>query len=207
MQILLIDDHELFRSGLSTALWELSDNTTIAEADSISTGRSIIEKSHQSLDLVLLDCTLPDGDGMDLLKHLRKDYPLLPVAMLSASEDPKLMRLSLELGAIGYIPKTTSTSTMLSAIRLMLSGGTYVPPKLLPALASTGDARVIQTTVNHGSLTQRQQEVLKLICQGLPNKEIAWRMHITEGTVKAHVSVILKARGCYSRKQLIASGD
>jgi len=204
MQILLIDDHELFRSGLSTALWELSDNTTITEAGSISTGRSIIEQSHQSLDLVLLDCTLPDGDGMDLLKHLRKDYPLLPVTMLSASEDPKLMRLSLELGAIGYIPKTTSTSTMLSAIRLMLSGGTYVPPKLLPSLPH---AIASETNQKVEGLTRRQQEVLKLICQGLPNKEIAWRMHITEGTVKAHVSVILKARGCYSRKQLIASGD
>ena len=203
MLILLIDDHELFRSGMATALRELDASVDILEADSIASGLSVIEKTNSTLDLVLLDHELPDGNGISLLKRIRMDCPLIPVAMLSGVECPKLMKQALELGAMGYIPKATNTPVVLSAIHLMLSGGIYVPPKMLPSLGSAAPSSPAQAEANDERLTVRQLEVLDFITQGLSNKEIAWQLNISEGTVKAHVTVILKAKRAHSRKQLI----
>ncbi|MDQ6966838.1 MAG: response regulator transcription factor [Mariprofundaceae bacterium] len=205
MQILLVDDHELFRSGMATALRTVDEDISILEADCIASARPVIEANHRTIDLVLLDYEMPDGNGIIFLQRIQQDYPLLPVAMLSAVENVRLMTQSLESGALGFIPKTTSTSVILPAIQLMLSGGTYIPPTMLPALALSAFSEPAQADKADEGLTERQLEVLGLIAQGLSNKEIAWRLKITEGTVKAHVSVILKARGSFSRKQLIAS--
>ena len=206
MQILLIDDHELFRSGMATALRMLDESVAILEADSIASGLSVIETTSSTLDLVLLDHELPDGNGISLLQRIRMKHPLIPVAMLSGVECPKLMKQALEAGALGYLPKATSTPIVLSAIHLMLSGGIYVPPKLLPSLGASLPSHAVQAKVSDEGLTERQLEVMNLIGQGLSNKEIAWRLNISEGTVKAHVTVILKAKGVHSRKLLIVSG-
>ncbi|RLL53534.1 DNA-binding response regulator [Mariprofundus sp. EBB-1] len=205
MHILLIDDHALFRSGMSAALTALGEDIAMSEAGSIDAASTIIESSHKNIDLVLLDYELPDGDGIGLLKHITRQYPDMPVAMLSAFEDTKLMKLALEAGALGYIPKRTSTSVILSAIQLILSGGTYIPPKLLPSMNIFNNRTTSQAEQGSEHFTQRQQEVLKLIINGLANKEIAWQLNISESTVKVHVSAILKIKGMHSRKQLIAS--
>jgi len=205
VQILLVDDHELFRSGMATALRTLDEDISILEADCIASARPVIEANHRAIDLVLLDYEMPDGNGITFLQRIRQDYPLLPVAMLSAVENVRLMTQSLEAGALGFIPKVTSTSVILPAIQLMLSGGTYIPPTMLPALALSAFSEPAQADKADEDLTERQLEVLGLIAQGLSNKDIAWRLKIAEGTVKVHVSVILKARGLSSRKLLIAS--
>jgi len=203
VQILLVDDHELFRSGLSSAMQAMDESVQILEADCIASARAVIEKNHRTIDLVLLDHELPDGNGISLLQRIRMDYPLIPVAMLSGVECPKLMKQSLEAGALGYVPKATNTPVVLSAIHLILSGGIYIPPKLLPSLGLSAPSHQEQTGGAGEGLTERQQEVMNLIAQGLSNKEIAWQLNISEGTVKAHVTVILKSRGMNSRKQLI----
>jgi len=124
------------------------------------------------------------------------------------------MKESLNAGAVGFIPKSTGTTVVLGAIQLILSGGIYVPPKMI-ALSSLPAIEPQHNEINEqpaltqqprASLTQRQQEVMKLIMQGLANKEIAQQLNISEATVKAHTTAILKAKGYYNRKQLIASG-
>lgn len=222
MHILIIDDHQMFRCGLSTALQKLTESTTISEADCIAEAKTKIEAAHRDIDLTLLDQSLPDGEGIEFLDYLQQRYPLLPVAILSAEESVQLMKQSLRAGAVGFISKNTDTAVVLGAIQLMLSGGTYIPPKMMLSYSSdesnttadettspTANSSIQQTPLSRPDrmhLTSRQQEVMKLIIQGLSNKEIAWQLNISEGTVKAHTTAILKARGFYSRKQLIASG-
>jgi len=219
MHILIVDDHQMFRCGLSTALQKLGEHCTISEADCIAAAKIRIETTHRDLDLMLLDQGLPDGTGIEFLAYIQQHYPLMPVAMLSAEESIKLMKQSLRSGAVGFIPKSTDTPIILGAIQLMLSGGTYIPPKMMPTLSSGGADTTADEPTNptvnltplsqpdRAQLTQRQQEVMKLIIQGISNKEIAWQLNISEGTVKTHTTAILKARGLFSRKQLIASGN
>ena len=198
MHILIVEDHDLFRQGLAQLLLEGAHQVTdVLEADSITSARKLIHAAHERLNLVILDHGLPDGKGISLLQEIQRDYPLLPVAMLSAHEDINLMRQSMELGAVGFIPKSTATSILLSAIDLMLSGGTYIPPSLY-FVGQTSD----RTRAN-AVLTKRQEEVMELLCCGLSNKEIAYRLDITEATVKAHVTVVLKSRGVASRTMLL----
>ncbi len=204
MHILIIDDHELFRHGLKASLQEFDKEITISEAGSIAGARDVIEKNPMGIDLVLLDQELPDGKGIDLLELVRHGHPLMPVAMLSGVEDSMLMKQSLVLGAQGYIPKITCTNVVIAAIRFMLSGGTYIPPHLLASL-SLPVAPTIAPPENAKDLTAREQEVFKLVREGLSNKEISYQLNISEATTKAHVSAILKAKGTHSRKLLISS--
>lgn len=206
--LLLIDDHQLFRSGVLLALQTFNKTIFATESDSIASAKTILENSTHNIDLILLDQSLPDGEGINLLQHIKNHYSSIPVVILSASDDIALMKQALQLGASGYIPKSSNTSVIVSAIQLILSGGIYIPPKLMPsALAS--DNHAITSPINQSvePLTERQQQVLKLVCQGLSNKEIAWQLKIAEGTVKGHISLILKSRSMHSRKQLIVSAQ
>jgi len=204
MKLLLVDDHELFRFGLLTALQNKGYDFSISEADSIQMAQSIVKASGHTFDLVLLDQKLPDGNGLDFVAYLRQHYPLLPVAMLSAVDSPVLMKQSLDMGAMGYIPKRATTAVIAGAIQLMLSGGIYVPPMMMSLLRSDDNTQAKELGVTKSLLTVRQQEVMSLICEGLSNKEIGWQLGVSEGTIKAHVSVILKVKGVFSRKQIIA---
>jgi len=200
MHIFIVDDHDLFRKGLAQAIQEFDHDITIGDANSIASARTILELQYQDVDLVLLDHDLPDGNGMALLQEIQQHYPLLPVAILSAHEEPALMQQILGAGALGYIPKSTSTPIILHAIHLILSGGTYIPPGLLPYM--TKEKNTDGRSAEH-QLTQRQSEVLKLIRNGLSNKEIANQLHISEATVKSHVTVILRVERVLTRAKLM----
>ncbi len=205
MHILIVDDHDLFRQGLVQLLKEELQVKIVSEAASVASACSVIEQYHQSINLVLLDHGLPDGEGIDLLEKVHCHHPHLRVAILSGHENPPLMEKSLRLGAVGFIPKRTDVSVLLSAIQLVLVGGTYIPADLLPFLTEEGVGK-IEAMMGNSSLTRRQLEVLGLIRIGLSNKEIARRLNISEATVKAHVTVILKSHGVSSRTKLLASG-
>jgi DNA-binding NarL/FixJ family response regulator len=205
MHILIVDDHDLFRQGLVQLLKEELQVKTVSEASSVASACSVIEQHHQGINLVLLDHGLPDGEGIDLLEEVQCRHPHLKIAILSGHEAPPLMEKSLRLGAVGFIPKRTDASVLLSAIQLVLAGGTYIPTDLLPFLTKEG-VQKIESTMGNSSLTQRQLEVLGLIQAGLSNKEIARQLNISEATVKAHVTVILKSHGVSSRTKLLAPG-
>jgi len=196
MYALIADDHDLFRQGLVRALSEKVDDLALLEANSMQSARRIIQEYHQKLDLVLLDHCLPDGKGLELLKEIQLLYPLLPIAMLSAREDYILMQESIDAGAVGFLPKSTTTAILLGAINLLLSGGIYIPPNLYQM------SQQAETATTTFMLTTRQEEVLQLVSCGCSNKEIAYRLNIAEATVKAHVTVILRSRGVDSRSML-----
>ncbi|MDX8409666.1 MAG: response regulator transcription factor [Mariprofundales bacterium] len=204
MHILIIDDHHLFRLGLSRALLTLDKDTVISEAGCLAEAKDSLKANPQSFDLILLDQILPDGEGINFLHHIQQHYPLIPVAMLSGEEDVGLMKRALESGAFGFIPKSTDIAIILTALQLILSGGIYIPSSMMPSLCSNASTKVRGLNTRSEQLTQRQQEVMELITQGLSNKEIAWQLNISDGTVKTHVTAILKAKKLHGRKQIIA---
>ncbi len=199
MHILVVDDHQLFRSGLIQLLQGLSRIRKISEAESIAEARRLI-RENGNFGLILLDYELPDGKGINLLMEIKRQYPEQKVAMLSAWEDIELMRRSLEIGALGYIPKSTRATILLTAIQLMLEGGTYIPPHLLSLIRDEPKEEPVSSSKH---LTERQLEVLKLIRSGMTNKEIARLLGISEATVKAHVTAILRYKGVSSRNKLL----
>jgi DNA-binding NarL/FixJ family response regulator len=176
MKILVCDDHALFREGLELVLGQLDP---AAELASVGDAESALARvaADDALDLVLLDLQLPGMDGFAALERLRRDHPSVPVVVLSASESPAHARSALERGASGFIPKSTRGSVLLSALRLVLSGGVYVPPLVMDGAAPAP----------RSALTGRQLEVLRLLARGLTNREIADVLKIAEGTVKTHV--------------------
>lgn len=195
MKILLADDHALFREGMRHVLLQLAADTQVVEAGDCA---ETLEQAaaHADIGLVLLDLHLPGKDGFATLRLLSERHPLLPIVVLSASESRAEMRRALDDGALGFIPKSATAPVMLSALRLVLAGGIYVPP----ALVETGVARL-----GAGVLTPRQLDVLSGLVAGKSNKTIAAELGLTVATVKAHITAAFKALNVVSRTQAIVA--
>jgi len=203
VKILVADDHALIREALRHLLTQLDPSVVVEESPDCDSARSLA-KDNPELDLLLLDITLPGGGGLPLLSELHREHPMLPVVMLSAAEDAGTVRDALARGAVGFIPKSSSNEVMLGALRLVLSGGRYIPIEALgddggaagePALASGDDLK----------LTDRQRQVLALIAKGDSNKQICRELGLAEATVKMHISAILRALKVTSRAQAIVA--
>ena len=188
MKILICDDHALFRDGLRLVLERLEPGAVLMES-SDSQGALEVVAANDDFDLVLLDLNLPGMDGLTALRRLRRDHPAVPVVIVSASEDPREVRAALDSGASGFIPKSSNSNVLLSALRLVLDGGVYVPPVALD-MKPDEDA---QRRDRSGDLTPRQLEVLSLMARGLTNREICGVLGIAEGTVKTHIAAIFEA--------------
>lgn len=199
MHILLVDDHTLFREALLHVLNQLDAQVVVLEAANAGEAAQLIAHT-RNLDLVLLDIDLPDVDGLTALPGLRELAPTVPVVVLSGSESSAHVKLALDNGAIGYIPKSCSSHEMLSALRIVLQGDVYIPPKLLGKLGASAPPgnNPAQT-----ALTARQVEVLELMAQGLPNKSIAKTLDLAEGTVKLHVAAILRGLDARNRTEAV----
>ncbi len=196
-KVLSIEDHELFRDGLRRALGELDPPVEVLDAGRFDEGSAMIRDHEPDLALVLLDLHLPDGAGLGMLSTLRSEFPLVPVAIVSGdSDDPRMMRRALDLGAVGFIAKASSKSVLVSALRLILAGGTYAPTE---ALTAEPDRRVERVA----GLTARQREVAGLLTKGLTNKEIAGVLGISADTVKNHVAAILDALDVTNRTEAV----
>jgi DNA-binding NarL/FixJ family response regulator len=209
MKILVVDDHVLIREALRGVLKELRDGAAIVEsADSRQATQRIAE--NPDLELILLDINLPDRSGFDLLAELRERYPAISVVMLSASNDRDDIARALDLGALGFIPKSARREVMVGAFRLIFSGGIYIPPEILgrPQAPPTAPPRSGQPpTAAELGLTERQMDVLALMMQGKSNKAICRALDIAEPTVKNHVTAILKAQKVTNRTEaVIAAG-
>lgn len=212
MKILLADDHPLVREGLKLLLQRLDTNVFIIEAHDYPEALQKVAE-HTDLDLVVLDRCMPGMDGHGGLRVLREHIPDTPIVVLSASENPAHAWESLESGARGYIPKSCGKEIMLSALQLVLSGGTYLPTTLLnqqplsPAakFSHRGAASVpgVEGTAQALGLTLRQLEVLAFLIRGKTNKKIAQELNITEATVSAHVNAIFKALNVNNRTEAV----
>jgi two-component system, NarL family, nitrate/nitrite response regulator NarL len=204
MHILLVDDHTLFREALLHVLNQLDSNTLILEAANAEEAAQLVSRS-RNLDLILLDIDLPGVDGLTALPGLRELAPTVPIVVLSGSETCSHVTRALQNGAIGYIPKSCSSHEMLGALKIILQGDVYIPPRLMGKLGTP--ILTVESSVNGepspSLLTSRQIEVLELMTKGLPNKSIARSLNVAEGTIKLHVAAILRALGVRNRTEAV----
>ncbi|MBW2242381.1 MAG: response regulator transcription factor [Deltaproteobacteria bacterium] len=206
MRILICDDHALFREGLRHVLVELGEKPEILEASGSEEALALAE-ANPDLAMVLLDLHMPGTGGLETLTLLGERFPTLPVVMVSASEASEEIRETLDAGASGFIPKSSSGALLRSAVQLVLSGGVYVPLVALepsqPAEEKPAGSRGLVT--RYGKLTPRQLEVLRLLAKGLTNREICSVLGIAEGTVKAHIAGLLDALDVSNRTEAVAA--
>jgi DNA-binding NarL/FixJ family response regulator len=210
VKILVVDDHPLIREAMRSVLQQLDSDIHVLEAGNCDDARAIVARE-PDLALVLLDLRMPGTSGLDGLEALREQHPGVPVVVLSASEDRNEVIRALDLGAMGFIPKTQPSRVMIGALRLVLSGGVYLPAEVMsqPAtaqgVAETDTPYQPRPTAVDLGLTPRQTEVLALLVQGKPNKVICRDLNLAEGTVKIHVAAILKALGVMNRTQAVVA--
>ena len=207
-RVLVADDHPLYRDALRNLVCAAFDDVEVSECETVAAALHCLRQG--LVDLVLLDLSMPDADGLDGLRQLREASPATPVIICSANDDPALVRESFRLGVSGYLPKSSGTEVTRHALQLVRSGGVYVPSEALietmvkdlsarrggqPAVARSG-----------ADLTPRQLAVLALLEKGMSNKAIARELDIGEITVKAHVSAILRKLGVDNRVQAVLAG-
>jgi DNA-binding NarL/FixJ family response regulator len=210
MRILIADDHRLIVEGVKLKLAELGPDTEFIVAMDVEELRQVI-RDEPAPTLALLDLTMPGSHGNDHLVETIASLPGVPIMVLSGSEDSNLMRELLSLGVQGFIPKAYSPDVMLSAVRLVLSGGVYVPPMML--MEGSAPAAAPAHVENGASLeerlrkllTERQIDVLRLLSQGKPNKVIARDLGISEGTVKIHLAAIFRALNVRNRVEAVVA--
>ncbi|MDH2239911.1 response regulator transcription factor [Pigmentiphaga sp. GD03639] len=214
MKILIADDHRLVIEAVKVKLAELGPDVEFRMALKVEDLR---REATDDLDLALIDLTMPGAEGYSHIAELRERLPALPIIVLSGVEDPDVMRAAIDLGALGFIPKAYSPDVMLSAVRLVLAGGVFVPQMMLsgmphqpagapPAAAdAAGGARSTSLDQLRGLLTERQIDVLRLLSQGKPNKLIARDLGISEGTVKIHLAAIFRALDVRNRTEAVVA--
>jgi len=200
MKVLLIDDHVMFREGMKFLLSDLDETLELVEAGTLEAALSALEE--HGADLILLDLMLPDTEGMAALRRIRADYAGIPLAVVSGVEDPAQIRELIEEGALGFVPKTSSSDVLIAALKLIIAGGVYLPPVALdyvpPAQPDATRGQSLDEV-----LSSRQSAVLQKAIQGKPNKVIARELDIAEGTVKAHLSLAFRALGVNNRTEAV----
>jgi DNA-binding NarL/FixJ family response regulator len=211
MKILLVDDHALFREGIALLLRRLTDTLEIVEAANCGDAFRLID----DVDLVLMDLGLPGVSGLDGIAALRDRRPDIPIVALSSSDDKETVLKALDLGAMGFIPKSSSSDVMIGAIKLVLSKGIYLPPAVFLGeryLARSHNGAVLKADPGGGphtvtpaelGLTERQSEVLYLILQGKSAKIISRELGLSTNTVKSHTSAVLRALKVTTRTQAV----
>ena len=199
-RLMIADDHPLFRGAMREAVNGLPGHVECTEAGSFDDVAALLDKGSE-FDLVLLDLSMPGARGFSGLMYLRAQYPGVPVAVVSANDDPMAIRRCMEFGASGFIPKTLGVEGMRDAISRILGGGVYTPPDI--DLTSGSDAEAAELMARMATLTPQQVRVLMMLSEGLLNKQIAFQLDVSEATVKAHVSAILQKLGVESRTQAV----
>jgi DNA-binding NarL/FixJ family response regulator len=199
-RLVIADDHPLFRGALREAIAGLFADANVAEAGSFDEVSGLIDRDGD-VDLVLLDLMMPGVRGLSGLLYLRAQYPSVPVVIVSANDDPGVVRRCMDFGASGFIPKTLSIEAIRDAITRVLAGGLWVPRDI--DLDRGADAEVSHLLARMATLTPQQVRVLMMLSEGLLNKQIAHALGVSEATVKAHVSAILQKLGVESRTQAV----
>ena len=198
-RIVIVDDHPLFRGALKQALSTSIESAEIIEAGSLDDLIALLGQG-SAIDLVLLDLAMPGVQGLSSLLYLRADHPEIPVVIVSASEDAGTIRRSIEFGASGYIPKSQPVEQIRLAVGQVLAGAIWLPPDIDIGQSDKASGGVVARLA---TLTPQQVRVLMMLGEGLLNKQIAYRLTVSEATIKAHVSAILQKLGVDSRTQAV----
>jgi DNA-binding NarL/FixJ family response regulator len=199
-RILIADDHPLVRGALRQAVANAVTGAEIVECGSLEDVTKSLD-GNPDVDLVLLDLAMPGVRGFSGLMVLRAQYPGAPVVVVSGKEERSVIRLCIDFGASGFIPKSTDMETMQGAIRAVLAGDVWVPADI--DLNGPVDRDAVDSVRRLASLTPQQVRVLMMLSEGLLNKQIAYELSVSEATVKAHVSAILQKLGVESRTQAV----
>lgn len=208
LKLLVVEDHALVREGLARLLTQLEDDVAVVERPDFETALAVLD-AEQDFDLLLLDLALPGIDGFAGLDILRKRYPAIPVAVVSAYDEVPTVTRVLNHGASGFIPKAFTGEALLNAVREILAGNIFRPGPLLAPGKIDDEAPL---PPQRGSLkpseiglTDRQAQVLALMVRGLSNRDIAQQLDLSEGTVKIHATAVFKTLGVTSRTQALVT--
>ena len=199
-RLVIADDHPLFRGALREAVTGLFARADIAEAGTFDDVSKILDRAAE-VDLILLDLAMPGVRGFSGLMYLRAQYPSVPIVIVSANDEPAVIRRCMDFGASGFIPKTLGVEAMREAVASVLEGGVWTPPDV--NLSAVADVETTAVLARLATLTPQQVRVLMMLSEGLLNKQIAYELSVSEATVKAHVSAILQKRGVESRTQAV----
>ena len=198
--IIVADDHPLFREALRGAVARVLPDARLREAASVDALYALVENESDA-DLLLLDLNMPGAQGFSALVHLRALHPQLPIVVVSAREEPAVMRRALDHGAVGFIPKSADAATLGVAISSVLDGNRWAPAAALSAPPAGADERDAAQRLRE--LTPQQFRVLQMLGTGLLNKQIGYELGVSEATVKAHVTAILRKLGANNRTQAV----
>src|SRR5580658_8141746 len=201
-EVLIVDDHPLFRAALKGAVAATCTNCEFFEADSVASLFDTLEQ-HPNTDLLLLDLNLPGAYGFSALAHLRGSHPQLPVIVVSAMDDPHIVRQALAFGAQGFVSKCVDAAAIGRDVLAVLRGEMVSPPGLGAATEASVDMAALDAAQRMAQLTPQQFRVFGMLCSGMLNKQIAYDLQITEATVKAHMSAILRKLGAVNRTQAV----
>ncbi|HTD74175.1 MAG TPA: response regulator transcription factor [Steroidobacteraceae bacterium] len=217
MKILLVDDHVLFREGIALLLRSLVANDSLYQAGTCEEALALVAQD-PSIELVLMDINLPGTSGINAISLIRAEFPLIPVVGLSSSDDKQTILDAIDAGAMGFIPKSSSSAVLFAALQLVLSKGIYIPPEAflrdrgVPARTTAAISPDKSASAEHATprdlgLTPRQSDVLFLILQGKSAKAICRDLSLSSSTVKVHTSAALRALNVTTRTQaVIAAG-
>jgi len=203
-RILIVDDHPLFREALKQAISGGVNNAAVTLAGTLDAATAILDKE-DDFDLILLDLRMPGVQGLSGLIYLRAQYPNVPVVIVTAADDPGLVRKALNLNASGFIPKTSGIETIIAAVNAVLNGDIWVPDGAGQSSPADKEAEDIARRV--ATLTAQQIRVLMMLKEGLLNKQIAYELDVSEATIKAHVSAILQKLNVSSRTQAVIAAS
>lgn len=197
--IVIADDHPLFRGALYQAVHMAVSDAQLLEADSIDSLAHLL-RDHPEVDLLLLDLKMPGANGFEGLVHLRGQYPDLPIVVVSASEEASVVQQVLRLGALGFIPKSSSMKQLVTALNAVIAGDTWLPEGVSLRPESEEESSL---TSKLASLTPQQYKVLVMLRDGSLNKQIAWELNVSEATIKAHITAIFRKLGVKNRTQAV----
>lgn len=198
--ILLADDHPLFREALRGAVLRLMPDAILREAENVDALYALAEREAYA-DLLLLDLNMPGAQGFSALVHLRALHPQLPVMVVSAREDPATMRRALDHGAVGFLPKSADSAQLGDAIHRVLAGDRWIPAAAMSAPAAGSEEHDVARRLRE--LTPQQFRVLQMLSDGLLNKQIAYELNVSEATIKAHMTAVLRKLGANNRTQAV----
>jgi DNA-binding NarL/FixJ family response regulator len=202
MQVLIVDDHPLYRQALQGAVAAACPQCEFLEADSV-TGLFDCIARHPNVDLLLLDLNLPGAFGFCALAHLRGSRPQLPVIVVSAIDDMHTMRQAISFGAQGFLSKSTDAGRIGESVRSALNGEFVAPAGWTPHPEADSDGAALDLAQRLAQLTEQQFRVFGMLCSGMLNKQIGYELQITEATVKAHMTAILRKLGAANRTQAV----
>jgi DNA-binding NarL/FixJ family response regulator len=205
LKFLVADDHPLFREALTAALQNNFEKARYFESDSLDSTVAVLNK-HRSMSIILLDLNMPGCENFYGLLRVRQRFPDIPVAIVSGTDTISIVSQAMEFGAAAFIPKTTKTSDVVEAIKVVIKGETWLPAKLKDCVAHVQND-IIDVAEQVRGLTPKQFRVLRLVRKGLMNKQIAQELNVTEATVKAHISSIFKQFNVKSRTQMLIKID